>query len=501
MIGHEMLVEFSAVVWPALVDHLWQATMVAGLCLLAIPAFRGAGEKSRYILWGIAFARFAVPQNFVLALTGFSNLNINSRIENISNAVMLVAQPSGLIPSPAVVNGPAAIGHSELYCILTIVWITGFAFLLGHWSFRQYKFAKSLRREKTEAGSELFSMLESLKDKLGVCSRTKLQIVWRGSDPGIFGVWRPFLVLPEEMPGNLKRAEMEAVLAHELIHVARRDNLWSNLQMVVCCIFWFYPIIWILDRILIAAREHSCDEHVIGALGNPRAYASALIKMANISLGLNISGFSHIAGHNIKRRMVNMKNANKKAGLPARVLLYSVVVLTILLFLVGTPLRNGMARNTLSNLTIEDSDASPLKIISASIVDITVPAKEQAKSVPARLVNPKILVNNNSKRTVSIYVLEFRKAGSRALYLNRMNLDLGPKGTDAIDSNESLWTAGGEVTGAGPTWTVRIDVIRFKDGSVLTLHGTPFPPPPGEWESPAESPVPIPAPAPTTKRR
>ena len=196
-----------------------------------------------------------------------------------------------------------------------------------------------------------------------------------------------------------------------------------------------------------------------------------------------------------------MKNVNKKAGLPARILLYSVVVLTILLFLVAAQLRNGIARNTLSNVTIENSDKSPLKIISASIADIAVPPKEQAKSVPARLVKPKILVNNNSNRTVSIYVLEFRKAGSRALYLNRMNLDLGPNGTDTIASNESLWTAGGMVTGAGPAWTVRVDVIRFKDGSVLTLHGTPFPPPPGEWESPAESPIPIPIPAPTTKRQ
>jgi hypothetical protein len=51
MISHDKLAEFSAVLWPALADHLWQATIVAGLCLLALPAFSGAAAKSRYVLW------------------------------------------------------------------------------------------------------------------------------------------------------------------------------------------------------------------------------------------------------------------------------------------------------------------------------------------------------------------------------------------------------------------------------------------------------------------
>lgn len=42
MTSHDWLVGFSAALWPALARHLWQATIVAGLCLVALPAFRNA---------------------------------------------------------------------------------------------------------------------------------------------------------------------------------------------------------------------------------------------------------------------------------------------------------------------------------------------------------------------------------------------------------------------------------------------------------------------------
>ena len=325
------------------------------------------------------------------------------------------------------------------------------------------------------------STLESLKDRLGIRRRARLRVVWRGSEPGVYGVWRPVLVLPEEMPRQLGPAEVEAVLAHELVHVARRDNLWSNLQMLVCCIFWFYPVVWLLDRRLIAERERSCDERVIGALGNSQAYASGLIKMTSIGLGLRVAGVSSMAGANLKRRIENMKKTNRKAGLPARILLSSVAALTVLLYFVAAPLHKSIAQTTPSNLIIENSENSPLKIVSATVADISVPPQRPTKNVTAHLVKPKIVLKNNSDRVVSVYVLEFRKAGSGQFYLTRTDVGLAPKGTDSIETNTSntfLYSGEGEkVTGSGTMWTVRLDVVRFKDGNVLTLHPSPIPPP------------------------
>ena len=487
MISHETLAEFSVVLWPAVADHLWQATIVAGLCLLAMPAFRGAGAKYRHVLWMLAFVRFVIPQalvSYVADHLGFHpglDSGLGMRLQQVSDTMVQVVRPSILANQHSAAFAPPTAEHPEVYCILTLIWIAGCAFFLGRWWFRQYPFARSLRMEAKEVGSELLPMLESLKDKLGIRRQARMRIVWRGSEPGVYGIWRPVLVLPEEMPRQLGPAEVEAVLAHELVHIARRDNLWSSLQMLVCCIFWFYPIVWLLDRRLIAERESSCDERVIEALGNSQAYTSGLIKITSIGLGLRAAGVSSMAGAHLKRRIENMKKANRKAGLPARILLFSLTALTVLLYLGAAPLHTSIAQTTPSNLIIENSESSPLKIVSATAANISVPPRQPTKNVTAHLVKPKIVLKNNSDGIVSVYVLEFRKAGSGQFYLARTDAGLAPKGTDAIETNTPntfLYSGEGEkVTGSGAAWTVRLDVVRFKDGSVLTLHPSPMPPP------------------------
>jgi TonB family protein len=487
MIGPDKLAEFSAVLWPALAEHLWQATIIAGLCFLALPAFRGAAAKSRHALWVLAFVRFAIPPSLVFFVAnhwgGHPGLDsgIKNPLQQVSETVAQVARPLMLTGQQPTAFASATADHPEVYSILTLIWIAGCALFVSRWWFRQYRLARSFRVGGKEIGSELMSTLESLKDKLGIRRSARLRVVWRGSEPGVYGIWRLVLVLPEEMTRQLGPAEVEAVLAHELVHVARWDNLWSNMQMLVCCIFWFYPIVWLLDRCLIAERERSCDERVIGALGNSQAYASGLIKIMSIGLGLQVAGVSSMAGANLKRRIENMKKTNRKAGLPARILLSSVAVLSVLLYFVATPMHKSIAQTTPSNLIIENSENSPLKIVSATVADISVPPQQPTKNVTAHLVKPKIVIKNDSNRVVSVYVLEFRKAGSGQFYLTRTDVGLAPKGTDSIETNTSntfLYSGKGEkVTGSGTMWTVRLDVVRFKDGNLLTLHPSPIPAP------------------------
>src|SRR5512139_4208558 len=105
MISHKELVEFSAVLWPALANHLWQATIVAGICLLALPAFRSAGARARFLLWALAFMCFAIPQTLVSFLAdhlGF-HLSMNSgfgpQLQQMSDTMAQVTQPSVLVAS------------------------------------------------------------------------------------------------------------------------------------------------------------------------------------------------------------------------------------------------------------------------------------------------------------------------------------------------------------------------------------------------------------------
>jgi protein TonB len=187
-----------------------------------------------------------------------------------------------------------------------------------------------------------------------------------------------------------------------------------------------------------------------------------------------------MAGADLKRRIENMKKANRRAGLPARILLSSIAVLTVLFYITAAPLQKNAAQSIASNLAIENSEKSPLQIVSAVAANISAPLVP-TRDIAAHLIKPQIVLKNNSDRPVSTYVLEFKKAGSAPFYLARTDAVLAPKATESIQANTQntfLYLAeSGKSGGTGGTWTVRIDVLRFKDGSVLTLHSSPIPPP------------------------
>jgi beta-lactamase regulating signal transducer with metallopeptidase domain len=67
-------------------------------------------------------------------------------------------------------------------------------------------------------------------------------------EPGVFGIWRQVILIPEGMDVQLEPAQFQAVLTHEWNHAKRRDNFTAVLQMIAEAIFWFYPVVWMVGR-------------------------------------------------------------------------------------------------------------------------------------------------------------------------------------------------------------------------------------------------------------
>src|SRR5262249_38204221 len=82
------------------------------------------------------------------------------------------------------------------------------------------------------------------------------------AEPGVFGVRRPVLLLPAGITDRLTPPQLEAIAAHELCHVRRRDNLATAIHMGVEALFWFHPLVWWLGARLMDERERACDEEV-----------------------------------------------------------------------------------------------------------------------------------------------------------------------------------------------------------------------------------------------
>src|SRR5207244_8190758 len=130
--------------------------------------------------------------------------------------------------------------------------------------------------------------LGRVRSWLGIKRDVRLLILPNTIEPGVWGIRRPVLLLPESMAEQLNDAELEAVMMHEMIHVARWDNLVANLHRFLCCLLWFHPIVWVLDRLLLAERERACDDEVIRLGGASDVYASSLLKVLRFCLGWSV---------------------------------------------------------------------------------------------------------------------------------------------------------------------------------------------------------------------
>ena len=96
------------------------------------------------------------------------------------------------------------------------------------------------------------------------------------SVPVTMGALRPMILLPSNWR-EWDAAKLDAVVAHEVSHVVRRDALTQHLSLLHRAIFWFSPLAWWLDRHLADLAEEVADEAALSCGADRKHYARILL--------------------------------------------------------------------------------------------------------------------------------------------------------------------------------------------------------------------------------
>jgi beta-lactamase regulating signal transducer with metallopeptidase domain len=97
------------------------------------------------------------------------------------------------------------------------------------------------------------------------------------SVPLTMGALRSTILLPCDWR-EWDHAKLDAVLAHEVSHVARRDALTQRLSLLHRAMFWFSPLAWWLDRHLADLAEQASDEAALACGADRKTYARTLLE-------------------------------------------------------------------------------------------------------------------------------------------------------------------------------------------------------------------------------
>jgi beta-lactamase regulating signal transducer with metallopeptidase domain len=137
---------------------------------------------------------------------------------------------------------------------------------------------RRIRRSCTEIS--IADLDPSLQDLIsGIRRPIRLLASEEARVPAALGFRNPAIVLPAWTLRDLSASELRPILIHELAHLRRHDD-WTNLaQKAVRAVLFFHPAVWWIDTRLSLEREMACDDAVVAATGNPRAYAGCLIDL------------------------------------------------------------------------------------------------------------------------------------------------------------------------------------------------------------------------------
>jgi bla regulator protein blaR1 len=265
---------------PPIANHLWQSTLFAAVAGLLTLILRKNPARARHWIWVAASLKFLVPFSLLVALgsnVGWRTAPV-SRPSVFSTVVDQVSEP---FPQPVVPPGPlpSAPRANWFPLILGLAWLAGFAGIACAYWIRWCRVAAVIR-----AGSPI----ELDLSVRAISSPSFLE-------PGVFGIFRPVLLLPEGIFDHLTPEQMKSILAHELCHVRHRDNLVAVIQMFVETTLWFHPLVWWIGKCIFQERERACDEEVLRLGSQPRVYAQGILKVCELYLEAPVECVAGIA--------------------------------------------------------------------------------------------------------------------------------------------------------------------------------------------------------------
>ncbi len=280
------------------VVQLWQVTALVTLVWLFTRLCCRHRPHLAYLLWMLVLVKCLAPPIAASRLSPFS-WAMAERLERVAAAKpapMQIATTADLTATEtptatadltltSVTPAPPAETWTFRWLLVAgalTIWALG-SLVLALIVIAKWIALRRVVRTSQAPSAALATQLAAIASRLNLRRPVRIVVTDEPLGPLVFGVLRPTIVLPAAAIASpddtaSASADLEPVLAHELVHVRRGDTAASLLQTLAQVLWWFHPLVWWANREVRRQRERACDEEVVAGLDcSPTRYARSLL--------------------------------------------------------------------------------------------------------------------------------------------------------------------------------------------------------------------------------
>ena len=247
----------------ALIHFVWQGGLIALATAAALASCRHRSSETRYAIACAGLVAMLAAPAITAAVVGTSD-QIIAPGGSASPTVSTSASPSPASPTARLQAASLSLAATAARTASTVerwlpivvwVWLSGVMLLLARFAGASFR----VRRLRLASLKEPLSPWQSTGERLA--AQLRLDVGFRIVEsalvdaPSVIGTMRPIIFLPVTALTGLTPHQIEALIAHELAHIRRRDFAVNIAQTVAEALLFFHPAVWWLSaRIRAGAR-------------------------------------------------------------------------------------------------------------------------------------------------------------------------------------------------------------------------------------------------------
>lgn len=310
-----------------------QMSLYGGVIILLIAIARTLWRdklpgKVFSILWVVALVRLLVPFSIPSSVSVYTLFGKCRPILE-KKAELLLEQWGTEVSSQTVQNSPilqSGSGGMKLNFLWQTIWLIGVLMCAGYFIFTYFRCYREFRTALPveEAYIQDWKRVHPLRRKLSVRQSDRI------TSPLTYGIFKPVILIPASMKLEAEKT-VSYILEHEYVHIQRWDVVFKLLMIIVLCLHWFNPLVWLMYLLFNRDLELSCDEIVVRRFGkgSEKEYAMLLLEMAE-KQSKAVPIYCSFGKHPLEERITSImkkRQITRVSGVFAGVLIMGIAVM------------------------------------------------------------------------------------------------------------------------------------------------------------------------------